>query len=662
MLLTPKTHTRFLNSSYSSPEHHGRLERGPYVELDPFDATARGLADGDLVRVWNDRAALTMPVRLTGRVRPGVVAIPWGWWGDDANANALTNDTLTDWGGGVAFWDTLVEVARGPVALTTDPERPSTDRATSTRRAIRRATVDPRRDERTSTRETGGVTLEHVLSPIDINGVTLRNRVVRTAHGTNIGQGRVDDDLIAYHLARGRGGVGLSIVEAASVHRTDTGTLRLHDESCVADFRRLMDAIRPTGMRMFSQLGHLGHDGVPMDPDQQPWSASEVRSPGTGALARAMTVDEIEELTACFARVAGWVREGGARRRRGPCRPRLPAPGVPVAGHQPAHRPLRRVVREPAALHGRGGGRGPRRRRAGLRGRHPDRRGRHRRRGPGRGLRRGGGGPRGHRPHRLRQRHLRQLPRAAQDHRRHARALGLRAAHQRGGHEGGLGAHPRDRPLPHPGRGRRGDPHRAGRPGRHDQGPHRRPRHRAQDDGRSSRRGPAVHRLQPGLRRWARPRPDGLRGQRRCRLRAGARGRLRPGGQPPNGARRRWWPGRHGGRPRRGPARTPGGAVRGHRRAGREHAPRPPVPAPGAHGRHRGVAGGRDRAPGCRGPPVHAGRRGRRRGPGARRGDRRHRRPHRARAGPVVEHRHRLARRAAGGRADRRGRRPLRRL
>ena len=155
------------------------------------------------------------------------------------------------------------------------------------------------------------MTLEHVLAPIDINGVTLRNRVVRTAHGTNIGQGRVDDDLIAYHLARGRGGVGLSIVEAASVHRTDTGTLRLHDASCIADFRRLMDAIRPTGMRMFSQLGHLGHDGVPMDADQQPWSASEVRSPGTGALARAMTVDEIEELTACFARVAGWVREGG---------------------------------------------------------------------------------------------------------------------------------------------------------------------------------------------------------------------------------------------------------------------------------------------------------------------------------------------------------------
>jgi anaerobic selenocysteine-containing dehydrogenase len=108
VLLTPKTHTRFLNSSYSS--HHGHLEQGPYLELSAADAVARGIADGDLVQVWNDRASLTFPARLSGRVRPGVVAVPWGWWGDQP-ANALTNDTPADWGGGVAYLDTLVEVA-----------------------------------------------------------------------------------------------------------------------------------------------------------------------------------------------------------------------------------------------------------------------------------------------------------------------------------------------------------------------------------------------------------------------------------------------------------------------------------------------------------------------------------------------------------------------
>ena len=64
--------------------------------------------------MFNDRAVVELPVRVSERLRPGVVAIPFGWWAtqhpDGRAANALTNDTLTDWGGGVAFSDTLVEV------------------------------------------------------------------------------------------------------------------------------------------------------------------------------------------------------------------------------------------------------------------------------------------------------------------------------------------------------------------------------------------------------------------------------------------------------------------------------------------------------------------------------------------------------------------------
>jgi anaerobic selenocysteine-containing dehydrogenase len=108
-------HTRFLNSSYSHLPKHGPAEGGPFVELDAADAAARGIAEGDRVRVWNDRASLTLPARVSGRLRPGVVAVPFGWWadhhGEPATINALTNDALTDWGGGVAFHDTRVEVA-----------------------------------------------------------------------------------------------------------------------------------------------------------------------------------------------------------------------------------------------------------------------------------------------------------------------------------------------------------------------------------------------------------------------------------------------------------------------------------------------------------------------------------------------------------------------
>lgn len=113
-LLTPKHHPRFLNSGYAQLPKHGPAEGAPFVELCAADAAARGLADGDVATVYNDRAAIEVDVRVTDRLRPGVAAVPFGWWGahhrDGRFANSLTNDTLTDWGGGVAYSDTLVEI------------------------------------------------------------------------------------------------------------------------------------------------------------------------------------------------------------------------------------------------------------------------------------------------------------------------------------------------------------------------------------------------------------------------------------------------------------------------------------------------------------------------------------------------------------------------
>jgi anaerobic selenocysteine-containing dehydrogenase len=113
-LLTPKQHTRFLNSSYSHLPKHGPLEGSPYVEISAIDAATLEVVEGDCLRVWNHRGALELPARISERVRPGVVAVPWGWWAQHHPnghvANTLTSDTLTDWGGGVAFWDTAVAV------------------------------------------------------------------------------------------------------------------------------------------------------------------------------------------------------------------------------------------------------------------------------------------------------------------------------------------------------------------------------------------------------------------------------------------------------------------------------------------------------------------------------------------------------------------------
>ena len=104
--------------------------------------------------------------------------------------------------------------------------------------------------------------LERVLSPIAIGGVEVKNRVVRTAHGTSMGYGDLSDDLIAYHLARAKGGVGLTILEAASVHWSGPMTLHAWDDAIIPRYRELMAQAAPFGMRVFAQINHMGLDGV----------------------------------------------------------------------------------------------------------------------------------------------------------------------------------------------------------------------------------------------------------------------------------------------------------------------------------------------------------------------------------------------------------------
>ena len=118
-LMSPKTHVRFLNSTYSNLPHHANPEGEMFCELDLADATQRGIADGDRVRVFNQRGELDVVARVAangGRVRPGLVVVPFGWVGDRTKdtktVNALTNDLLATYGGGVSFYDTQVQVEK----------------------------------------------------------------------------------------------------------------------------------------------------------------------------------------------------------------------------------------------------------------------------------------------------------------------------------------------------------------------------------------------------------------------------------------------------------------------------------------------------------------------------------------------------------------------
>src|SRR3954469_16860844 len=113
--------------------------------------------------------------------------------------------------------------------------------------------------------------LTHIDRPIRIADCEIKNRVVRTAHATGLGP--INDDLIAYHEARARGGVGLSILEILSVHPTSPASLNAFDPSMPESYGKLVEAVRPSGMRLFQQVWHGGQNSAPLD-GSPPWGPS----------------------------------------------------------------------------------------------------------------------------------------------------------------------------------------------------------------------------------------------------------------------------------------------------------------------------------------------------------------------------------------------------
>jgi anaerobic selenocysteine-containing dehydrogenase len=95
----------------------GELRQGPArLYMHTEDALARGLADGDAVRVYNDLGDVHCVVTIGDRIARGTVSLPKGLWRhrtfNEATANALVSDHLTDLGGGACFNDARVEVVR----------------------------------------------------------------------------------------------------------------------------------------------------------------------------------------------------------------------------------------------------------------------------------------------------------------------------------------------------------------------------------------------------------------------------------------------------------------------------------------------------------------------------------------------------------------------
>ena len=89
-----RTHSSYHDVAWLREAHN------QVVWINPIDAKARGIANDDVVEVFNDRGRVRIPARVTVRIAPGVLSLPQGAWyspdgkGTDVGGNA---NTLTTW-------------------------------------------------------------------------------------------------------------------------------------------------------------------------------------------------------------------------------------------------------------------------------------------------------------------------------------------------------------------------------------------------------------------------------------------------------------------------------------------------------------------------------------------------------------------------------------
>ncbi|HJC60215.1 MAG TPA: NADH:flavin oxidoreductase [Candidatus Dietzia intestinigallinarum] len=153
-----------------------------------------------------------------------------------------------------------------------------------------------------------------VFEPVRLGPATLRNRTIKAATSEGRSpEGRVTDDLIAFHEGFAAGGVGMTTLAYCATTPAGfsaPGQILMNREA-VPGLREFTDTMHAAGAKASAQLGHAGPVGNKKITGLRPMAPSRFLNPTSFHLTRAITVAEIHEATRQFADAAEIAVESG---------------------------------------------------------------------------------------------------------------------------------------------------------------------------------------------------------------------------------------------------------------------------------------------------------------------------------------------------------------
>ena len=155
----------------------------------------------------------------------------------------------------------------------------------------------------------------YLWTPLTLGPVTVRNRIVFSAHLTNYARdGKPTEQHAAYYGARAAGGAGLIITEEHSTHPTDWPYEKLihgFHRDVIPGYRRITDEVHRHGVPIFAQINHNGGQASSMYSRLPVWAPSPVADPLFREVPKAVSHAEIADIVAGYALVAEHCAEGG---------------------------------------------------------------------------------------------------------------------------------------------------------------------------------------------------------------------------------------------------------------------------------------------------------------------------------------------------------------
>lgn len=156
---------------------------------------------------------------------------------------------------------------------------------------------------------------ETLLSPIQLGTLTVKNRVMVTAHTTNFSENGIPTDKdVAYYGERAQGGAGLIVIGALRIHPTTLNSplnIMAFRPDVVPMFQQISDAIHEHGAKVIGQILHMGRQIYPGYSRTPPWSPSPIPCPINKVVPHEMTPSEIQEIIEHYALTARHAKAGG---------------------------------------------------------------------------------------------------------------------------------------------------------------------------------------------------------------------------------------------------------------------------------------------------------------------------------------------------------------